>query len=136
MARNLKPPGDSPGGTRSAQILRRLRDLKSRAREQFESGRDATAAAERIIDEMARRQGQRLAPCFDWSLATRDFERRIGASLARKPSAQSMEEFVREFVDAWPRGMTALRVVADGSPITNPPYSQDGMWPAYLDERK
>jgi hypothetical protein len=44
--------------------------------------------------------------------------------------------FVCLFVDGWPEGSAALRVVPDSrDSIANPPYSSDGMWPAFLRRR-
>jgi hypothetical protein len=55
----------------------------------------------------------------------------LGASQA------SVEDFARRFVDTWPEGLAALRIVPDElDPIANPPYSRDGMWPAFLRRRK
>jgi hypothetical protein len=101
---------------------------------------DRTAAAERIIEEMASRQGQRFGPYFEWSLATEMFLQRFNAVWARRPqtlSIGSIGEFAISFVDEWPEGATALRVVPDSrDSIANPPFSKDGMWPAFLGARK
>jgi hypothetical protein len=59
------------------------------------------------------------------------------AALVLKPTEQSADEFSRLFVDAWPQDMAALRIVPDvRDPIANPPYSKDGLWPAFLGPRK
>ena len=93
--------------------------------------------AERIIEEMARRQGHRFGPYFEWSLATEHFQQRFNAALALKLREQPNDEFARLFVDEWPQGMAALRVIPDtADPIANPPYSKDGLWPAYLGPRR
>ena len=63
---------------------------------------DRTAAAERIIEEMASRQGQRFGPYFEWSLATEIFLQRFNAVWARRPQAASiewLEELAVAFVD-------------------------------------
>jgi hypothetical protein len=100
---------------------------------------DRTTAAELIVGEMARRQGHRHGPYFDWSLATELFRLRFEAAWAHRPlqpSAESLEEFISAFVDGWPEGAAALRVVPDSrDSIANPPYSKDGMWPAFLRRR-
>jgi hypothetical protein len=104
------------------------RQIKARAGSRI---LDRTAVAEQIIDEMARRQGHRSGPYFEWSLATESFQSRFDQAFAQRPQEQAAEEFASQFVDAWPRGMAALRIVPDASdPIANPPYSKNGMWPA------
>jgi hypothetical protein len=101
---------------------------------------DRTAVAERIIEEMANRQGHRFGPYFEWSLATEIFLQRFNAVWARRPQAASiewLEELAVAFVDQWPQGATALRVVPDSSDsIANAPFSKDGMWPAFLGARR
>ena len=101
---------------------------------------DRTAVAELIIEEMARRQGHRHGPYFEWALATESFQLRFDAAWAQgslEPSIESLLEFACSFVDAWPEGSAALRVVPDSrDSIANPPYSKDGMWPAFLRQRK
>jgi hypothetical protein len=101
---------------------------------------DRTAVAERIIEEMALRQGHRYGPYFEWGLATELFLQRFNAVWARRPQSLSIEsigEFATSFVDQWPPGAAALRVVPDSSDsIANPPFSKDGMWPAFLGARK
>jgi len=103
-------------------------------------GLDRNAVAERIIEEMASRQGHRFGPYFEWSLATETFLQRFDAVWARPPQAlsiESLEQFAVVFVDEWPQGAAALRVVPDSSDsIANPPFSKDGMWPAFLGARK
>jgi|ERR1700733_4731036 hypothetical protein len=101
------------------------------------SSLERTRLAEQIIDEMARRQGQRFGPYFEWALATDNFRLLFDAALVLKPAEQSADEFSRLFVDAWPQDMAALRIVPDvRDPIANPPYSKDGLWPAFLGPRK
>jgi hypothetical protein len=101
---------------------------------------DRTAVAERIIEAMANRQGHRYGPYFEWSLATELFLQRFNAVWARRPqilSLDAVEAFVTSFVDEWPEGAPALRVVPDSSDsIANPPFSNNGMWPAFLQPRK
>ncbi|HXN10876.1 MAG TPA: hypothetical protein VN859_06500 [Steroidobacteraceae bacterium] len=98
---------------------------------------DRTEIAEQVIGEMARRQGHTIGPYFNWSLATEDFKTRFSDAFSRRAPEQSPREFARNFVDAWPPGMAAQRVVPDEhDPIANPPYSRDGLWPAFLPERK
>jgi hypothetical protein len=101
---------------------------------------DRTAVAECIIEEMASRQGHRFGPYFEWGLATEMFLQRFNAVWARRPqtlSIGSIEAFAVTFVDEWPHGAAALRVVPDSSDsIANPPFSKDGMWPAFLGARK
>jgi hypothetical protein len=101
---------------------------------------DRTAVAERIIEEMANRQGHRYGPYFEWSLATELFLQRFNAVWARRPqilSLAAVEALVTSFVDEWPEGAAALRVVPDSSDsIANPPFSNNGMWPAFLQPRK
>jgi hypothetical protein len=101
---------------------------------------DRTAVAERIIEEMATRQGHRFGPYFEWSLATEIFLQRFDAVWALRPlslSTGALEEFAVSFVDEWPAGAPALRVVPDSSDsIANPPFSKDGMWPAFLGARR
>jgi hypothetical protein len=101
---------------------------------------DRAAVAECIIEEMARRQGHRFGPYFDWNLATESFQSRFNAvwpAASLNAAQASLEEFARGFVDTWPEGMAALRIVPDSlDPIANPPYSRDGMWPAFLRRRK
>jgi len=113
--------------TRRAALAARARPL------------DRTTAAELIVGEMAIRQGHRHGPYFEWSLATELFEARFETAWAQRPlqrSAESLEAFVTAFVDAWPEGGAALRVVPDSSDsIANPPYSRDRMWPAFLRRR-
>jgi hypothetical protein len=100
---------------------------------------DRTAVAERIIEEMANRQGHRFGPYFEWSLASETFLQRFNAVWARRSQAltfESLEEFAIAFVDEWPQGAVALRVVPDNrDSIANPPFSTDGMWPAFLGAR-
>jgi hypothetical protein len=100
---------------------------------------DRTAIAELIIDEMARRQGHRHGPYFEWGLATESFRLRFDAAWAQRalqPAIESPTAFVCSFVDGWPEGSAALRVVPDSrDSIANPPYSSDGMWPAFLRRR-
>jgi len=139
MAKKLKGPDgeDLSDSATSPEMLQRLRKLQEKVREASLSGLDRTAVAEGVIDEMARRQGHRLGPYFDWSLATEDFESRFSEAFSQKRPEQSIEAFAHSFVDAWPQGIAALRVIPDdGDPITNPPYSKDGLWPAYLGDRK
>ena len=101
---------------------------------------DRTAVAERIIEEMANRQGHRFGPYFEWSLATELFLQRFNVVWARRPqalSSESVEALAVDFVDEWPQGAAALRVVPDSSDsIANPPFSNNGMWPAFLGARK
>jgi len=101
---------------------------------------DRTAVAEAIIEEMARRQGHRHGPYFEWNLATEQFLSRFNdlwAPASLQLSAESVEQFVRGFVDGWPEGLAALRVVPDPlDPIANPPYSTGGLWPAFLRRTK
>jgi hypothetical protein len=98
---------------------------------------DRTEVAEQIIDEMARRQGHNVGPYFNWSLATEDFKARFDQAFALRAPEHSLEDFTRQFVDDWPPGMTAQRVVPDHTdPIANPPYSRDGLWPAFLGVRR
>jgi hypothetical protein len=101
---------------------------------------DRTAVAERIIEEMANRQGHRFGPYFEWSLATELFLQRFNAVWARRPQAPStqwLDAFAASFVDEWPEGATALRVVPDSrDSIANPPFANNGMWPAFLAARK
>lgn len=115
-------------------MLQSLRALHTRARKAVAHELDRTVVAERIIDEMARRQGHRLGPYFEWALATDVFESRFNAACSRKPAGQTLAEFARAFVDAWPPGMAVLRVIPnERDTIANPPYSKDGLWPAYLE---
>ncbi len=97
---------------------------------------DRNAVAEFIIDAMARRQGHRSGPYFNWSLATEQFRSLFDAAWAAAPhplSSEAVEQIVRAFVAAWPEGAAALRVIPDPrDPIANPPYSRAGMWPAFL----
>jgi len=119
--------------TLSGEFRQQLSQLQAKVGAAAASGLDRTALAEQVIDEMARRQGHRFGPYFDWTLATESFQRRFDAALAQRPRRQSTAEFARLFVDAWPRGMAALRVIPDSADsIANPPYSKDGMWPADL----
>ena len=101
---------------------------------------DRTAVAELIIEEMASRQGHRFGPYFEWSLATEVFLQRFNAVWARRPqimSIGSIEQLAVSFVDEWPQGAAALRVVPDSrDSIANPPFSREGMWPAFLGARK
>lgn len=100
---------------------------------------DRNAVAEFIIDAMARRQGHRSGPYFDWSLATEQFRSLFDTAwaAAAPPSREAVEQFVLAFVDAWPEGVAVLRVIPDHrDPIANPPYSRDGMWPAFLRTRE
>jgi hypothetical protein len=97
---------------------------------------DRTEAAERIVEEMASRQGHRTGPYFNWNLATETFRLRFETAwmeAAPLGVLESVESFARAFVDAWPEGAAALRIVPDQyDPIANPPYSQGGLWPAFL----
>lgn len=97
---------------------------------------DRDTVAEMIIEAMAHRQGHRSGPYFDWSLATEQFRALFDAAWAASPTVASREtvgQIVKTFVDAWPEGTAALRVIPDHlDPIANPPYSRDGMWPAFL----
>ena len=85
---------------------------------------------------MARRQGHRSGPYFDWNLATEQFRSLFDAAWAAAPSPlsrEAVEQLALAFVDAWPEGAAALRVIPDQrDPIANPPYSRAGMWPAFL----
>jgi len=114
------------------EVIARLARLQRRL--------DRTAAAERIIEEMANRQGHRFGPYFEWSLASEIFLQRFNAVWVRRSQAlslESLEEFAVSFVDEWPQGAAALRVVPDSrDSIANPPFSKDGMWPAFLGVRK
>lgn len=100
---------------------------------------DRATAAELIIGEMARRQGHRHGPYFEWNLATELFRLRFETAWEHRPlqpSAESLAMFVSAFVDGWPEGTAVLRVVPDRrDSIANPPYSKDGMWPAFLRRR-
>lgn len=139
MTKKLTDSGDAgeSHGRLSPETLQRLRQLQKKARGAYSSGRDRTEAAEHIIDEMARRQGQKLGPYFEWSLATAEFTARFNEAFLRKPPKESMKKFACAFVDAWPQGMAALRLnQTDATLIANPPYAKDGQWPAYLDDRK
>ncbi len=128
---------NSPESELSPQQWEQLRKLQEKVRKASVSGLDRTAAAEQVIDEMGRRQGHRVGPYFEWSLATEDFDSRFSEAFSQKPPEQSIQEFAHSFVDAWPQGMAAIRVIPeDSDPIANPPYSKDGMWPAYLGNRK
>ena len=110
-----------------------LRDLQQRVSQALLGGYRSTAAAEAIIDEMARRQGLRLGPYFDWSAATAEFRSRFRQAYAAKPREQTIEDFAWEFVEDWPPGPAALRLPPEGSgKIGEPPYSRDGLWPAFL----
>lgn len=101
---------------------------------------DRTAVAETIIEEMAHRQGHRHGPYFEWALATEHFVSRFNESWAQaspQVTAECVHEFARAFVDRWPEGLMALRVVPDrNDAIANPPYSNGGLWPAFLRRRK
>ncbi|MGA8708184.1 MAG: hypothetical protein WB646_14485 [Steroidobacteraceae bacterium] len=101
---------------------------------------DRNTMAELIIDTMARRQGHRSGPYFDWGLATEQFRSSFDAAWAVAPTAvtrEAIEQLAKKFVDAWPDGAAALRVIPDHlDPIANPPYSRDGMWPAFLRRRE
>jgi hypothetical protein len=101
---------------------------------------DRTAVVERIIEEMANRQGHRFGPYFEWSLATELFLQRFNAVWARRPQALSiqwLDALAASFVDEWPEGEAVLRVVPDSrDSIANPPFSNNGMWPAFLAARK
>lgn len=122
--------------SRSANTMR-SDERRARARHVSIGELDRTEIAEQVIDEMARRQGHNLGPYFSWSLATEDFKARFDDAYARRTSAQSLEDFTHSFVDQWPPGMAAQRVVPDaGDPIANPPFSRDGLWPAFLGPRK
>jgi hypothetical protein len=97
--------------------------------------------AELIIEEMAHRQGQRHGPYFEWSYATELFERRFEQAWKRwcctDPALEILGPFIAAFVDAWPEGAPALRVVPDSrDSIANPPYSKNGLWPAFLQRHK
>ncbi len=100
---------------------------------------DRTTAAELIVGEMARRQGHRHGPYFEWGLATELFRSRFETAWAHRPSqpsAEALEEFIGAFIDGWPEGAAVLRVVPDSADsIANPPYSKGGMWPAFLRRR-
>ena len=114
-----------------------IKQRQQKLRAEAGSSLERTQLAEQIIEEMARRQGQRFGPYFEWALATDNFRLLFDAALVLKPSEQSAEEFSRLFVDAWPQDMAALRIVPDlRDPIANPPYSKDGFWPAFLGPRK
>ena len=131
------PKGEAAHSAELSRQLKQLKQLQDTVRQEAASGLDRTAVAEQIIDEMARRQGHRVGPYFDWSLTTESFESRFNQALSLRPQDQSLQEFVRSFVDAWPQGMAALRLVPHATGlIANPPYSKDGMWPAYLSTDK
>jgi len=97
---------------------------------------DRTEAAECIVEEMARRQGHRFGPYFSWNLATETFRLRFEAAWVEAAPLgvlESVADFARMFVDAWPEGAAVLRIVPDQhDPIANPPYSNGGLWPAFL----
>jgi len=101
---------------------------------------DRTDAAEHVVEEMARRQGHRNGPYFNWNLATETFRQRFDeAWLEAAPLGvlESVEDFARAFVDAWPEGAAVLRIAPDHlDPIANPPYSKGGLWPAFLRTRE
>ena len=61
----------APGSVLSPETLERLRALQERALQAAMVGAGREAVAERIVDEMARRQGHRLGPFFDWSRVTK-----------------------------------------------------------------
>ena len=101
---------------------------------------DRNSVAELIIDAMARRQGHRSGPYFDWNLATDKFRSLFDAAWVAPRAAmtrETVEQLVKSFVDTWPEGAAALRVIPDHlDPIANPPYSRDGFWPAFLRRRE
>lgn len=89
---------------------------------------------EAIFDEMARRQGEQYGPTDDLACLTDEFKVRFEQASAAMPESQSCDDFVREFVDQWPEGVGAVRVdpAETLSPLARPPYSRDGLWPAFL----
>jgi hypothetical protein len=69
----------------------------------------STMAAQCVLNEMARRQGQHVPlPEFSWHQVTAEFRARFTEAYKRKPREQSTEAFAREFVDSWPIGSRVL----------------------------
>ena len=80
--------------------------------------RNVTAQA--IINEMARRaEGHCYGPELQWHLATPEFVERFNAAWAARKSGPT-EVLVRDFVDAWPPGVPAMR------------FGSERLWPAAL----
>lgn len=93
--------------------------------------------AEGVIDEMGRRQGHQVGPELGWHDATPEFIERFNAAYTAKPTSQSFEDFVTEFVDAWPPGVGVMRMGAECKGVLGqPPYTKNGLWPALLPPRR
>jgi hypothetical protein len=122
---------DTENSQLTPEFWERLRKLRERVREVAASEFEHTEAAQRVIEELAHKQGLSHAPYFDWSLTTVDFEARFNDAFSTKPAGQSIEDFAHQFAAAWPQGMAALELFVDeNDPLASPPYSKDGLWPA------
>jgi hypothetical protein len=87
--------------------------------------------AQEVFDEMGRRQGQQCGPEFSWHHVTQEFKTKFTSAYANKPRRQSAEDFAREFVDQWPIGTGAKRVLPEWRGIlAQPPYTKNGLWPS------
>ena len=87
--------------------------------------------AQEVFDEMGRRQGFRGGPEFSWHYVTEEFKAKFLAAYANKPRRKSAEDFAREFVDEWPIGEGAKRMMPEWRGIlAHPPYTKDGLWPS------
>jgi hypothetical protein len=95
------------------------------------SNLNSTVTAQCVFDEMARRQGSQHGPEFSWHYVTAEFEKRFAKAYAAKPRELSAEDFAREFVDHWPVGLGAMRMLPEWQGVlAQPPYTKDGLWPA------
>ena len=89
--------------------------------------------AQEIFDEMGRRQGSQCGPEFSWHYVTAEFKMRFLAAYAKKPRRQSAEDFAQGFVDRWPIGAGAMRMLPEWQGVlAQPPYTKGGLWPADL----
>jgi hypothetical protein len=117
-------------------LVDQLAQLQKRVQQSSSSGVEEIALVEMVIDEMARRQGHRIGPYFEWSLATPEFTARFADACGRILPQFSAAEFARAFVDQWPPGEFVLRVEPrPDDPITLPPHADNGFWPARLPPR-
>ena len=109
-----------------------VEEFKQKIGQSLVDGLNRHVVGETITDEMGRRQGKPVGPVFSWEAATEEFTARFNEAYAKKPQSQSADDFAREFVDRWPRGLPAMRL-STASGLGQPPYSTPkGEWPAFM----
>ena len=117
---------------RSVEEQAQVEKFEAEIGQSLVDGLNRHVVGETITDEMGRRQGKPVGPVFSWEAATEEFTARFNEAYAKKPQSQSADDFAREFVDRWPRGLPAMRL-STASGLGQPPYSTpEGEWPAFM----